>query len=113
MSYKVEGTTISLTRGDSLRLNLTIKRKKTQEIYTPESGDSIRFALKKRFDDSLPVLISKPIPIADPLILALDPEDTKSLRFGDYVYDIELTKANGLVDTFIHDAIFKITPEAE
>lgn len=50
------------------------------------------------------------IPI-DTMKLAIKPEDTKNLAFGKYVYDIELTKANGEVDTFITKAVFKITEE--
>lgn len=110
--YKVEGTTITLTRGDSLRLETIIKRKTSNETYIPDPTDVIRFRLKKRLDDSFPVLIEKVIPITDPLILALDPEDTKPLRFGEYAYDIELSKVNGLVDTFIDNAVFKIAPES-
>ena len=33
------------------------------------------------------------------------------LPFGKYVYDIELTKATGEVDTFITKAILKLTEE--
>ena len=46
-----------------------------------------------------------------PMILTLNPEDTKHLPFGKYVYDIELTKATGEVDTFITKAILKLTEE--
>lgn len=45
------------------------------------------------------------------MILHLDPEDTKDLGFGEYVYDVELTFANGDVDTFINNAKFILAPE--
>jgi hypothetical protein len=45
------------------------------------------------------------------MILELDPEDTKPLPFGSYTYDIEITFANGIVDTFICEARFILTPE--
>lgn len=45
MSSQISGTTISLTRGDTLLL--TIKLTKDGKPYTPQDGDKIRFALKK------------------------------------------------------------------
>lgn len=117
--YKIDGTTISLVRGDSLATELTLKRKTTGETYTPVQGDVIRFAMKRNvlnvdmtaYVDKDP-LIAKTIPIAT-MLLEIEPEDTKELPFGEYVYDIEITFANGDVDTFIHDARFKILPEVE
>ena len=120
MAYSVQGTTIRLTRGDSLILQVVILRKKDKEapeIYTPEDGDAVRFALKRnimnpektRYLDSKP-LVEKNIPIKT-LILRLESEDTKFLEFGNYVYDIELTTKDGMVDTFIADADFILTPE--
>ena len=87
--------------------------------YTPASGDSIRFALKhadmtpnkNSFKDASPVLI-KTIPIST-MQLKLKPEDTKKLKFGQYVYDIEITFANGDVDTFIPAASFELLPEVD
>ena len=115
MAYSVQGTTIRLTRGDSLILQVVILR--NNEIYTPQEGDKVRFALKRnmmnpektRYLDKNPLVV-KDIPIKT-LILRLDSEDTKFLEFGNYIYDIEITFANGLVDTFIADAAFIITPE--
>jgi hypothetical protein len=43
--------------------------------------------------------------------LVINPEDTKNLAFSSYVYDIELTKEDGTVDTFIDRAKIKITEE--
>ncbi len=80
------------------------------EIYTPVNGDRIRFAMKQNYSSSR-VLVNKSIPI-DTLILHLEPNDTKKLTFGDYVYDIEITFANGDVDTFIRGEL-KLEPEVE
>ena len=80
------------------------------EVYKPESGDKIRFSMKRNYSSSK-VLIHKRIP-NDTLILYLEPKDTKRLAFGTYVYDIEITFANGDVDTFIRGE-FRIEPEVE
>ena len=72
---------------------------------------AFRFAMKKDYDDpDTEVLIVKDIP-TNTLILQLDPEDTKDLPFGTYVYDIQLTNSSGEVDTFITKAFFVITEE--
>lgn len=90
---------INLTRGDTLNLKVNMEDENGTE-YIPGENDEIRFAMKKRYKDS-ECLIKKQI---SPLtrLLRLDPEDTKGLPFGrDYVYDIQITKEDGTVDTFI------------
>lgn len=108
MSYSVSGTMITLTRGDTFTALITITDS-DGNVYIPNTGDKIRFAMKTDYSDEAPLLV-KDIPI-DTMILELEPGDTKSLAFGKYVYDIELTKATGEVDTFITKAILKLTEE--
>ena len=112
--YTINGTTISMTRGDTLIVQVQIYR--DGQAYTPENGDAVRFALKQRLNAAgtgfVPAepLILKDIPI-DTMQLRLNPADTKTLAFGSYAYDIEITFANGIVDTFIADAKLILTPE--
>lgn len=109
---KIVGTKITLTRGDTLKVIVTMIRPDGTE-YTPEVGDSIRFAMKKHFTDpDSEVLIEKVIP-NDTLMLHLEPEDTKSFPFGSYVYDIQLTHANGDIDTFIDRAQIDLSEEVK
>ena len=110
MSFKVMRNTIYLTRGDTFKAHLSIKNPDGTE-YTPIEGDTIRFALKENIEDE-DCLIYRDIPI-DTMILVIYPEDTKELEFGSYVYDIQLTKANGDVDTFITASKLKLTAEVE
>ena len=107
---------IRMTRGDTLLVAVTMTRDGAP--YTPVSGDSVRFAVKhtkmtsggKEYADVDP-LILKTIPVAT-MILELEPEDTKSFPFGEYVYDIEITFGDtGRVDTFITNSPFILTPE--
>ena len=115
MSSSISGTTIKMTRGDTLNVQVSIL--KDGEPYVPQNGDSVRFALKRNkiksdrsgYTDDEP-LILKDIP-TDTLILTLDPEDTKQLPFDTYVYDIEITFSDRAVDTFIDKATFKLTEE--
>ena len=105
---KIVGTKISLTRGDTLKVKVSMVKPNGSE-YIPAGSDSIRFALKKHYSDPQ-VLIMKTIP-NDSRILWLEPSDTKTLEFGSYVYDIQLTHADGDVDTFIDRATFELTEE--
>lgn len=107
MSATIDGTTISLTRGDSLILDISITR--NDEPYVPVAGDSIRFALKHQIADDDPVILKDCN--METMQLTLDPSDTKELSFGSYRYDIELTTVDGYVDTFIGPATFRITEE--
>lgn len=113
--YKVEGTTIKMTRGDTVEI--TVRPEMSDgTVYHPVEGDRVRFAVKGQlngkgtaYKDTDP-LINKQIPI-DTMLLTLEPEDTKPLAFGQYTYDVELTTADGAVDTFIFEATLEIKPE--
>lgn len=110
MSYSIAGSTITLTRGDTFRATVNITDSKGHP-YLPSMNDQIRFAMKKTYQDPEPLLI-KDIP-SDTLLLSLDPEDTKLLPFGNYVYDIQLTDEFGNVDTFITTSRLVLTEEVD
>lgn len=110
MSYSIWGTTITLTRGDTFHAHIDIMNA-AGEPYIPAEGDTVRFAMKAKFDDPRPLLVVD-IPI-DTMILTLRPEDTKDLAFGRYVYDIQLTRATGEVDTFITKAKLHLSEEVD
>lgn len=108
---KIEGKTITMTRGDTLRAAITINNEDGNP-YAIQEGDAIRFACKQRYTDP-DALILKEIP-TDTLELHLAPEDTKILSMGkSYFFDIQLTKSNGDVDTFISEGVLKILNEVE
>ena len=102
--FTIEDTDITLTRGDTLLLE--IQMMKDGSPYIPQEGDSLRFAMKKRYTDSdQDVILVKNIPI-DTLVLELEPQDTKSLPMkSKYVYDIQFTDSQGRVDTFINGTL--------
>lgn len=114
MSVEVNGNKVTMTRGDTLRLKVGIVV--DGEEYTPAVNDVVRFALKHSelnadktdYADIQPFVL-KTIP-NETLILELEPSDTKTLGFGKYDYDVEITFEDGAVDTFISDTI-KLTKE--
>lgn len=113
---KVNGTTIQLTRGDTALIQLALYTDPEHTTaYVPTEGDSIRFAMKKRMTDSEAILLTKNIP-TDTLILEIEPSDTYSMTYSSvtpYKYDVQLTYANGRVDTFITEADIFILPEVD
>lgn len=113
MAYKIDGSTIVLTRGDSLSAQLAIKEP-DGKTWTPSEGDSVRFKVVKNYPTRHGdghALIEKTFG-AD-LMLVLDPQDTEPLRFGDYHYDVQVSFADGRVDTIIDRATLRITQEVD
>ena len=90
------GYDIELTRGDYFAA--TVDMTMDGESYTPEEGDVLRFAVKHNtlrsdgsdYTDQNP-LIEITIPL-DTRLLQIQESDTKELAFGEYAYDIQLTK---------------------
>lgn len=100
----VVNNTITLVRGDTVEIPVTIWTRDGDK-YVPSEGDVIRFALKENYD-SENVLIKKVLP-NDGLILRLESCETKGLtaKKKPYVYDVEISTANGYVDTFVRGIV--------
>lgn len=100
---------ISLTRGDTGIFILSLVDEEGA-AFTPTEGDKVRFAMAKKYGSTREeTLIYKDIPL-DTLQIKIEPEDTKSLEFGGYKYDIEYTDVLGNVSTILL-ANFTITKE--
>ena len=111
---RVKGTTITMTKGDTLRCKVTPYREIDGEDveYVPADGDEIRFAMKKNYRDA-ECCVMKVVP-NETLVLELEPNDTKSLPVGEYVYDIQLTYGlDGAIDTFIANAQLILKEEVD
>ena len=101
--------TIHLTRGDTARFRITqATNLATGEPYVFLPEDKLEFTIKKSVSDADP-LIHKSVSGGE--IIHLLPEDTKPLSFGRYVYDVQLTVANGDVYTIIVPTVFEIAKE--
>lgn len=102
---------IKMTRGDTLIVTITIYDADGNE-YIPDLSDQIRFALKKDYSDETPLII-KDISPRD-MKLRVESSETKQLEQpGSYVYDIQITYGDGVVDTFIHNATLELIEEVE
>lgn len=95
----INGNNITLTRGDTLTLTVNIT--KDGEPYVPEQTDVIRFAVSKGYDGEIGYELIKSVVIPNnTLTFTLASEDTK-LAYRKYNYDVEVTHADGCVDTFL------------
>ena len=102
-----------VTRGDDAYLDLEIRQQIfPYEIYNLNEGDSVLLTVRRSkdldVDDSNPILIQ--LPLVDGKFHIV-PENTESLDFGNYIYDIQLTFADGIVNTIIGPNVFRILPE--
>lgn len=90
---KLAGTDIYMTRGDTegIIVNLT--------GYTPQAGDTVEFTVRRKIGNA-PVIYKKAEFDGARATIRIEPEDTERLRFGDYVYDVQLTYG-GTVKTVV------------
>lgn len=112
MTVKIDPKTyeIVMTRGDTLRTTVTVK-KADGSAYDLTAGDKLVFYLGPTTTSATasPVL-TKEIPTATKE-LHLTAEETKALKASSYLYDIELQKAGGDIDTIINRAKFTLSAE--
>ena len=104
-------TNIKHTKGDTLIAKVNPKLP-DGTAYVPQVGDVIRFALKRSYDNRT-VLIRQDIP-TNTMILRIESDVTKTLDIRDdgYVYDIQITFADGTVKTFIRGKLY-LTKEVD
>ena len=100
----VNGTKLAMVRGDSESI--------TVQCSVPfASGDAVYFTVRQTVED--PIVLQKIITEFDTgkAIIVINPSDTEPLDFDDYVYDIQLTRADGTVTTLIEPDRFRIKEE--
>ena len=115
MGFSVIRNRISLTRGDSAQITLTIRDRVTGRPFVPGTDDRLTFTVKRELSDEAPVVVKTLdngiIQQETDCLLFLLPEDTASLPFGTYRYDVELVLASGYTDTVIPPSPFIVTGE--
>lgn len=101
---------ISITRGDSFSFSVFLKKDDIEVGLM--SGDKIYFTVKENVNTE-EILIQKIITtfINGRALINVNPEDTDSLEYKSYKYDIQFTRADGLIKTIIIPSDFIIKPE--
>lgn len=102
-----DDNSIELTRGDTARLSVDVTDD-DGELYEVQSHDTLTLSIKKKVKDS-EALVSKTI--IGSTTFHIEPKDTSGLPFGKYVYDVQITTAEGDVYTVITPSEFKIAEE--
>lgn len=103
---KVKNNNISITRGDSGVVKV-LPTNPDGTPYTVKEGDSIVLTVKTDTSTSKAIIS---LPVVDGQAV-FKPAHTKGLKYGAYVYDVQLTTAEGDVYTFIPPHTFKILEE--
>lgn len=106
MAYKIKRNRIQLVRGDTFRAKLTLQDE-NEGLYIPTPEDTILFTVKRNASDKEPTIQKE---VVDGVV-HLEPSDTESLPYGSYIYDIQITLANGDKDTVIKANVFELLPE--
>lgn len=99
---------IKLTRGDTARFSIGILNEISDSAYSISDNDQLTLTVKKKVKDE-DVLMQKTITGAT--LFHIKPEDTSSLSFGKYVYDVQLTTSDGDVYTIVGPTTFELLAE--
>lgn len=104
--FKVDNNNISIIRGDSGAFNVAITDTDGNAVELTD-GDVLTFTIR-RTPRSPNIFLQKVIVGGE---LDIKPADTEGLAFGAYVYDVELRRADGYVDTVIPPHKFLVLEE--
>lgn len=100
----IKNNTITLTRGDTARIDLAISKDGETYDYSP---DTVVFSVKT--STTTPEYVFQKT-VSDGVIY-IAPSDTESLPYGTYRYDVQVTTQSGDVCTVIPPSNFIVAPE--
>ena len=108
---KIQGTNISMIRGDSQSIIVSVKDKDGNEVPLI-TGDIIYLTVKHSVNTEEKVLQKVVTQFEDGnAIIEITPDDTKDIPFKTYVYDIQLNRVDGTVSTIVPPSNFTIDRE--
>ena len=97
---------IRMIRGDSETIIVSC------EELPFEEGDEIRLTVRKSKYDPEKLLEKRVTTFEEGrATISIEPGDTAHMSFREYIYDIQLTRANGTVTTIIKPAMFHVELE--
>lgn len=110
--YQVDGTNISITRGDSQYIKIIIEDA-SGILYTLDDRDKVRCEVRSSKNGG-EILFEGLITVnsgTKEIVWHIRPEDTASQSIKTYYYDMQLETYNGDVFTFIPVSTFKLLDE--
>jgi len=103
--FKIEYGKIFITRGDSAAFDIQVRQPDKRTIYELSDGDVLTFTVKAS-DTEIEYLLQK-----TGQTIHIDPVDTQKLAYGRYLYDVQLTFADGTINTIIPPTPFIVCNE--
>ena len=108
---KIQGTNISMIRGDSQSIIVSVKDKDDNKVPLI-TGDMIYLTVKDSVNTEEKVLQKVVTQFEDGnATIEITPDDTNDIPFKTYVYDIQLNRVDGTVNTIIPPSNFTIGGE--
>lgn len=104
--FSVHDNNIAMIRGDSGIFKIDVTDIAGNAVAL-DDNDVLTFTLR-RATRSPTIVLQKTITDG---MLTIHPEDTEKMEFGAYIYDVELKRADGYVDTIIPPHEFCILEE--
>lgn len=109
MAFYINHKNISLTRGDTADIVLELKR--DNEPYILASGDTGVLTVKSEIDAEEFIFQKELNVVNGTCLFNIEPNDTKDLEYGEYVYDVQITLADGGVYTVVSPHKFWVKSE--
>ena len=107
----VSGTNLKITRGDTGSIRVAVSDAAGETIPL-EDGDMIELTVRLYLGAPKKTLYKKVTEFVNgEALITIHPEDTSNLKFKTYVYDIQLTRANGQVQTIVKPSLFEVGSE--
>lgn len=108
---KVNGKKLKMVRGDSEAITVKLTNA-AGELMPLVPGDTVYFTVKDSAYTEVKLLQVVVTEFEEGVaLITIRPEDTKQLPFREYVYDVQVTFADGSVKTIIPPSRFTINAE--
>ena len=101
----VQGTDLTMTRGDSEDITVTCQDDPFAE------GDTVTMTVRKNYESG--IAFQKVITEFEngAAVILIEPGDTEGLDFGAYIYDVQVDRASGIRKTPVKPSRFTIDKE--
>lgn len=110
---KVDGTNLSMIRGDTESITISIADNDANPVVLVTNEDTIYFTVKLNTSTESKIMqkILTTFDVEGNAIVEIEPQDTKELLYKSYKYDIQWVNNNGDVRTIVPPSVFTIEPE--
>lgn len=110
---RVDGTNLSMIRGDSESITISLTDSDQEAVVLTTDDDTIYFTVKLNTSVEAKILqkVITEFDVEGTAIIEINPPDTKELPYKSYKYDIQWVDKDGKVRTIVAPSVFTIEPE--